>query len=388
LRIVDITGTATERMRITSTGNVGIGTTSPGLTSSFTDRQLTLAATSASNRPMLELIGNYTTDTLVAGVSFHNDSSGSTANNKRIAQISALRDGGNNAGALSFLTHDSSTTLAERMRIDSAGNLLVGATSSPFAVFLAYFEKNQVNPTTFAIRNTNSGGASRIVLGNDGGAARLSIGYTGSTSTGYPSGASAGYIGTEASEPLGFQTNGIERMRIASSGELLTGGKTTVTANGGDVQVSSGISFPATQVAKSDPNTLDDYEEGTWTPVVADAATGGNTGTIASIQQAWYRKVGSLVTVSCSFTGIGTSGLASGNTLWIRGLPFAISGRSYGAVQCDNITFSDTVVSFLNVGNTAFFLATAVSGGAGSDLKVSAVTSGSAALFTTITYSV
>jgi hypothetical protein len=30
----------------------------------------------------------------------------------------------------------------------------------------------------------------------------------------------------------------------------------------------SGISFPATQSASSDANTLDDYEEGTWTPSV------------------------------------------------------------------------------------------------------------------------
>ena len=38
-------------------------------------------------------------------------------------------------------------------------------------------------------------------------------------------------------------------------------------------RLSQGLPFPATQVASSDPNTLDDYEEGTWTPVIEPAST-------------------------------------------------------------------------------------------------------------------
>ena len=49
------------------------------------------------------------------------------------------------------------------------------------------------------------------------------------------------------------------------------------------------IPFPATQVPSSDANTLDDYEEGTFTPSNANMTTGNgtNTGT--------YRKIGSMV---------------------------------------------------------------------------------------------
>jgi hypothetical protein len=37
-------------------------------------------------------------------------------------------------------------------------------------------------------------------------------------------------------------------------------------------RLSQGLPFPAIQVASSDPNTLDDYEEGTWTPVIETAS--------------------------------------------------------------------------------------------------------------------
>ena len=39
------------------------------------------------------------------------------------------------------------------------------------------------------------------------------------------------------------------------------------------INLTSGqITFPTTQVPSSDANTLDDYEEGTWTPVIIAAA--------------------------------------------------------------------------------------------------------------------
>jgi hypothetical protein len=50
---------------------------------------------------------------------------------------------------------------------------------------------------------------------------------------------------------------------LDSSGRALVG-LTSANANGGILQLSSGITFPATQVLSADPNTLDDYEEGTY----------------------------------------------------------------------------------------------------------------------------
>ena len=77
----------------------------------------------------------------------------------------------------------------------------------------------------------------------------------------------------------------------------------------------NGITFPATQSASADANTLDDYEEGTWTPTLANIGTGTystNTGS--------YTKIGNRVYLTVVLD-INTTGTASGD-LQINGFPF------------------------------------------------------------------
>jgi hypothetical protein len=114
----------------------------------------------------------------------------------------------------------------------------------------------------------------------------------------------------------------IERMRIDNAGRVLVG---TATANnsGAKLQTSDGLTFPATAVASADPNTLDDYEEGTWTPVVFDTSDNNIT---SSFNFGFpgaggnYTKIGRTVTVLL--------GLYSGDSTIsalikrIEGLPF------------------------------------------------------------------
>lgn len=109
---------------------------------------------------------------------------------------------------------------------------------------------------------------------------------------------------------------GAVSLAINSSGALALRG--AVSAPG------VGITFPATQVPSSDANTLDDYEEGTWTPTIYGSSTAG-TGTYG-YQNGIYTKVGNIVTFSCyvqvtSHTGTGYVHLA--------GLPF--SSKPWGA---------------------------------------------------------
>ena len=79
----------------------------------------------------------------------------------------------------------------------------------------------------------------------------------------------------------------------------------------------NGVTFPASQVASADANTLDDYEEGTWTPTYFGASTAG-TSTYTQ-QTGIYTKVGRLVTV----TGrVGVSAATGTGQLRIGGLPF------------------------------------------------------------------
>ena len=79
-----------------------------------------------------------------------------------------------------------------------------------------------------------------------------------------------------------------------------------VTSFGGN------ITFPGTQSASAGANTLDDYEEGTWTPAVGGNAT-------YTRQDATYTKIGRLVRVSMDFE---VNVLGTGSTTTISGLPF------------------------------------------------------------------
>jgi hypothetical protein len=79
----------------------------------------------------------------------------------------------------------------------------------------------------------------------------------------------------------------------------------------------AGITFPATASASSDANTLDDYEEGTWTPTIFGTTTAG-TGTY-NAQDGKYTKVGRTVTI-VGFIWVLTH-TGTGN-MRMSGLPF------------------------------------------------------------------
>jgi hypothetical protein len=59
------------------------------------------------------------------------------------------------------------------------------------------------------------------------------------------------------------------------------------------------IAFPAAQNASANANTLDDYEEGTWTPVFT-CGTPGDLSVAYSTQLGQYTKIGNVVTLSCN----------------------------------------------------------------------------------------
>jgi hypothetical protein len=116
-------------------------------------------------------------------------------------------------------------------------------------------------------------------------------------------------------------TGNNERARINAFGLGLGG---TAASSG------TGIAFPATQNPSSDANTLDDYEEGTFTPNVVNS---GSSSTWSS-KQGWYRKVGSLITcwITCDGGNSGTGGTA----LQVTGLPFTLFSGPPSA-QCGGI---------------------------------------------------
>jgi hypothetical protein len=85
----------------------------------------------------------------------------------------------------------------------------------------------------------------------------------------------------------------------------------------------NGITFPATQVPSADANTLDDYEEGTWTPVVAGGSTAGTASYV--LQQGFYTKIGNMVIANCFVEWSAHTGTGD---LTITGLPFTSSSAN------------------------------------------------------------
>lgn len=99
------------------------------------------------------------------------------------------------------------------------------------------------------------------------------------------------------------------------------------TLLGSPLDLTSGqIAFPATQRPSSNPNTLDDYEEGTWTPTIQFG--GASAGMTYSTRTGTYTKVGNLVFVE--FSVILTAKGSSTGDASVAGLPFTPSGVSTG----------------------------------------------------------
>lgn len=122
--------------------------------------------------------------------------------------------------------------------------------------------------------------------------------------------------------------------------ETLTNKTLTAAILAGITNVSGGqLAFPAAQSASGDVNTLDDYEEGTWTPSV------GGTATYIS-QTGSYTKIGRMVYLICR---LAIDVIGTGSPIQISGVPFAPAITSNGAVYFNTAATSViTVVAQLS----------------------------------------
>jgi hypothetical protein len=110
----------------------------------------------------------------------------------------------------------------------------------------------------------------------------------------------------------------------------------TITATGGK------IAFPAVQVASSNVNTLDDYEEGTFVPIVF--FDGGSTGISYSRHYGGYTKIGDLVTISV-YILLNSKGSSTGN-LNIGIFPFAAKDYTAASLsQYPCVVYTDAMTS-------------------------------------------
>ena len=132
-------------------------------------------------------------------------------------------------------------------------------------------------------------------------------------------------------------TGGVQTLNTISVGNA------TPSASG------AGITFPATQSASTDANTLDDYEEGTWTP---------NQGTGLTVVGAFsssgtYVKIGSLVMVKGKLVGATTIALAASGQITTN-LPFL--SNNVASVNMGGAFNNATVASIVYVGSNTFYV--------------------------------
>jgi len=236
---------------------------------------------------------------------------------------------------------------------DDSGNEFIKFTKTATAVneFTIINSATGVSPTISATGDdTNIGinlttkGTGGVVL-PAGAVATPALTTTGDLNTG---------IFFPSADTIAFTEGGTEAMRINSDGNVALakniglGGATPTTSG-------FGITFPASQSASTDANTLDDYEEGTWTPTYVPSGTNFTSITYSS-QNGRYTKIGRQVTVSAFIrTASITKGSASGN-IKIESLPFAVGdgGASTGVVSGTSNWLGDYPLSGLASGSSIF----------------------------------
>ena len=312
---------------LNTTGSVGIGTSSP-------KRHLHLNNPAALTTKIQ--ITNLTTGASTDGDGF---------------QLGISNDGTANIEQRENLDMAFATNNTERMRISSLGTVLVGKTSEGTGTDGIELNRNDVivatrnNDAPLILNRRTSDGDITVFrkdntavgsIGNDGVNLTINSASTGILQT---VGTSRYYWDDAQFYPANTNSKNLGHPSYQFK----------------DAYLSGGVYLGGTVAA----NKLDDYEEGTWTPLFGDNSTTASNGGQFS---ATYVKIGKLVTVSADITTLTYSGV---DLNYMYGLPFAggVSGVGNGGggigytttanvVPGLHVTSNTTAIYFVNLGTS------------------------------------
>jgi hypothetical protein len=347
----------TTRLTIASTG---AATFSGALTVSYANARASINSTTATNSAYMSF-GN----TVNGYVGLDNSTASDFGNGAYSLNLI-------NGGAFNLNLGTSNTT---RLTINSVGNVGIGNTT-PGSRLVVKGVNNTSGESSLNV--TNSSDASLLFVRNDGNVGigtdnptfKLDVNGTGrfsgklsisNTSDVYPEVTTSSVDGdnllgfsntADANSGWGIGRRNTGQFWIANyTGNFLSGTRTTplVIASTGAATFSSsvgiggatpttsgsGITFPDTQSASTNVNTLDDYEEGTWTPELREEAS--NRSPTYSFVSGRYVKIGKLVYIEFGLA-LSNKGSGSGSgQIRIYGLPY--TSLSYGAYQEPNARY-------------------------------------------------
>ena len=218
------------------------------------------------------------------------------------------------------------------------------ATDTMYAVFIGRAVQTVTPPANINIQLA------------DGSAGSPSLNFANDTNTG---------IFRATTDEIALVEGGVEGMRLNASGNVqfaknISIGGATPTTSG------FGITFPATASGSTDANTLDDYEEGTFTPALVRS---GVTFTYTS-RSGNYIKIGNIVITDFTMNLSTHDGSTGSAVTSISGFPFTSSstqagsfmmfnnntGTQVGAGRGDNLTTTVGVMTATIATNANLFL--------------------------------
>jgi hypothetical protein len=306
-------GAGNDEVLIDSSGNVGIGTTSP-------------------------LAKIHSVSAVEADAAMFSDGTYYTLAVRRLTSSTGGMITGEASSALGFGTDNT-----ERMRIDSSGNLLVGTdTTTAGNEGMVYFNGSSLRVTRDSDEPLNldrlTTDGSLINFKKDG----STVGSIGVTSGSFAIGQTDTGIGFFNGDRIAFPATSAGAVQDNAIDLGYSGGRFKDLYLGGSVYLGGTTSA----------NALDDYEEGTFTPVVAGTWTANPTSLAGK-----YTKIGNVVHVQITFVG-GTKATATSG--YLEDLPFAAS-HGTGAVVDSGVIAQGSAL-FANT-DRIWFTDNALSGG-------------------------